>query len=515
MNTPTIREVMTDPALFGDQFGGESFKPWVALLSAFHALTLNSTERDTFEAITGRTDSPQEACEELWLVIGRRGGKSQCAALLAVYYACFIDYRDRLSPGEIATVRVMAADRPQARTVMRYIGGLLAENAMLKQTIINQGRESIELNNSCIIEVGTASFRSTRGYTYAAVIADEIAFWRSDDSANPDTEILQAVRPGLATLEGKLICLSSPYAKRGELWRTYSKYFGKEGRILVAQAPSMTMNPTLPQRVIDDAMERDASAARAEYLAEFRDDLEAFISREIVEAAVRQGPLENPIQNSKYFAFVDPAGGGRDEFCLAIGHKDGDRAIVDCLRARKGTPANIAAEYAELLKQYGLRVVTGDRYAGSWPSDEFQRHGINYRQAKKPKSDLYLDLLPALNSGRVELPPCEKLVNQISGLERRTSRSGRDSIDHPPNGSDDRANVVAGLVSQLSGNDQPTAVFGTYSIGAGDDHIERGYRMNKSHSPPNPLFGRQSISGGKKETKRYFLSNGETATIEE
>ncbi|MGB9351139.1 MAG: hypothetical protein WCB61_14785, partial [Pseudolabrys sp.] len=56
--------------------------------------------------------------------------------------------------------------------------------------------------------------------TYVAVIADEAAFWYSDEfSANTDTEILNAVRPGLATSQGPLVIASSPYAKRGRCYR--------------------------------------------------------------------------------------------------------------------------------------------------------------------------------------------------------------------------------------------------------------------------------------------------------
>jgi hypothetical protein len=36
------------------------------------------------------------------------------------------------------------------------------------------------------------------------------------------------------------------------------------------------------------------------------------------------------------------------------------------------------------------------------------------------------------------------MVSQFVGLERRTSRGGRDSIDHAPGGHDDVANAVAG-----------------------------------------------------------------------
>jgi hypothetical protein len=83
--------------------------------------------------------------------------------------------------------------------------------------------------------------------------------------------------------------------------------------------------------------------------------------------------------------------------------------------------------------------------------ERFEREGIRYAPAEQPKSDLYRELLPALNSGRVELLDHPKLVNQLVGLERRTSRGGRDSIDHGPGQHDDVANSVAGVVSIVLG----------------------------------------------------------------
>ena len=446
--TVNIRDLMTNEDLFGNQFAGPTWAAWRALLAGFYGLALTETERDIFEAITKRAESPKAACSELFLVIGRRGGKSQMAALLAVFEACFNDHQSKLSPGEVATCMVLAADRKQSRTVMRYIAGLLHSNPMLERMILKEGQESIELTTRSVIEVGTASFRSVRGYTLACVICDELAYWRSDESSNPDKEIINALRPAMATLDGRLIALSSPYAKRGELWNTYSRHFGKPGPVLVAQAETLQMNPSLPINVVYDALSRDFEAASAEYLALFRSDLEQFLLREVVDLAVRTSPLELPYDKAhKYTAFVDPAGGGADSFTLAIGHKEGDHTIVDVLRARRGVPATITAEYAELLKSYGIRKVVADRYSGSWFSDELGRHNIEYSPSEKPKSGLYLDLLPAINSGRVELPPDNRLIQELIGLERRTTRGGKDSIDHPPGSHDDLANSVAGLVS--------------------------------------------------------------------
>jgi len=458
--TVTIHDLMTDPDLFGDQFGGDSWAAWRVLLAGFYGLPMDDVEFALFQRITALPEAVQVPLLELWLAVGRGGGKSQIAALVAVYEAAFKDYSDRLAPGEVATVMVLACDRKQARTVMRYIAGLLHSNPMLERMIQREQGESIELTNRTVLEVSTASFRAVRGYTLAAVIADEIAFWRSDESANPDREIINALRPAMATLDGRLIALSSPYAKRGALWDTYRKHYGKPGSILVAQADTLTMNPSLPKRVVDEAMERDPEAARAEYMAEFRSDLETFLLREIVDLAVRSGPLELPFDKAhKYFAFVDPAGGGADEFTLAIGHRENDLTVVDLVRARRGVPAAIVAEYAQTLSDYGPTRVTGDRYAGSWPSDEFAKHNITYTASEKPKSGLYLDLLPALNSGRVELPPDDRLVNQLIGLERRTARGGRDSIDHAPGGHDDRANVIAGVVSAKAASSYDLELF--------------------------------------------------------
>jgi hypothetical protein len=102
--------------------------------------------------------------------------------------------------------------------------------------------------------------------------------------------------------------------------------------------------------------------------------------------------------------------------------------------------------FAALLKSYGVLRIGGDRYAGEWPREQFRKHGITYEPSEMAKSDLYRELLPLLNSGRVELLDHGRLVAQLCDLERRTARGGRDSIDHSPGAHDDIANAVAGVL---------------------------------------------------------------------
>ena len=103
-------------------------------------------------------------------------------------------------------------------------------------------------------------------------------------------------------------------------------------------------------------------------------------------------------------------------------------------------------EYASLVKSYRCSTVYGDRYAGDWCAEQFRKRGVHYAPAERTKSELYVDLLPLINSKALDLLDEEKLVRQLMLLERRTSRAGRDSIDHPKGGHDDLANAAAGAL---------------------------------------------------------------------
>jgi hypothetical protein len=131
---------------------------------------------------------------------------------------------------------------------------------------------------------------------------------------------------------------------------------------------------------------------------------------------------------------------------MAISHFERDRRVLDAVRERRPpfSPEQVVQEYAALLKQYRCLAVTGDFYGGLWPSERFAEHGITYKRSEKTKSELYMELLPLLNSGKVELLDNERLLGQLVHLERRTARSGKDSVDHGPGQRDDLINSAAG-----------------------------------------------------------------------
>jgi len=217
------------------------------------------------------------------------------------------------------------------------------------------------------------------------------------------------------------------------------------------------MNSSADKAEIEAAYEEDPSVAAAEFGAEFRDDITGFISPEVVAACVAPGVYERPpIKGVEYHCFIDPAGGqGRDSFTLAIGHRDpkDGTAIEDVIREWRPpfSAASVVDEATPLLDQYSVREIISDYWGSEWVGERFVANGARrYTRSERVKSAIYLEALPVLTSGRCQLLDHRRTISQISQLERRTARSGKDSIDHMPGAHDDCANAVCGVIVSLA-----------------------------------------------------------------
>ena len=347
---------------------------------------------------------------------------------------------------------------------MNYITGLLRAVPALSDLIEDVLAETVRLHNGINVEIHTATIGSPRGRTFVAVLADEIAFWRSDDSTNPDKEVITAVRPGLATLPGSMLLMaSSPYAPRGDLFGTFSRYYGRDDApVLVWRGTTLEMNSSLDPRIVEEAYEADADSAAAEYEAEFRSDITAFITRDAVKPVVGRGILElPPAAGLTYAAFVDPSGGSTDSMTISIGHMDSDGiAVLDAIRERRPpfSPEGVTAEFSDLLKSYDVSRVTGDAYAGEWPRERFATNVISYELSDCNKSPIYRGFLPSLNGRRVRLLDRVQLMGQLCNLERRVTRGGRDSIDHALGTHDDVTNAVCGVLTTIINDHRPALI---------------------------------------------------------
>jgi hypothetical protein len=440
----------------GNALQGESFFPWrVLLIAAMGEALISDDERAIFKKFTGREREPLQRVSELAIVGGRRSGKSRALATLAAYIGGLCNYKEVLVQGETGVLLCLAQSQHIAKQLLNYCEADFAASPILSQLIVNRTADTIELNGNIKIEVRPASMKKLRGPTYIGILLDELAFFFTEENyANPDSEIIAAVTPGLLTTRGMTVMASSPYARKGVLWDVFKTHYGADGAasVLVAKGTTRDFNSTVPQDEIDRLLEKDPARNRAEYLAEFRTDLESFVPAEIVEACVQPGIYERLRErDTQYFGFVDPSGGSSDSFTMCVGHMPygQESVVIDCLREARPafSPEVVVKEFSELFKSYGITTIYGDRYAGEWPVEGFAKQGISYQQSAKPKSELYTGLLPLINSCRIELLDNRRLVAQLCGLERRTARGGKDSIDHPPGQHDDLINAVAGVVS--------------------------------------------------------------------
>jgi hypothetical protein len=430
--------------------------PWRAFLCAVFGLPMTDVELAIFQQCTGRKTPPTKQAREVWSIVGRRGGKSRINALIGAWIACFRDYSDKQAPGQVFVLPIIAADKKQAAEVMNYLKGMFAAEPFKSLLASEPNTEDIKLKTGVTIMVRTGNFRTVRGPTYIGIIGDEIAFWRNEDSKNPDEEIINALRPGMATIPGSILMgLSSPYARRGVLWNEYEQHWGKENEnTLVWQAETLLMHPGDPELAafVAREYEKDPLKASAEYGAQFRRDVESYVSLEVIRACTAQGRTAlPPIPGQQYFAFADPSGGTQDSMTVAIAHWAGVSVLIDAVGewAPKEdgpfSPEEACREAAALLTHYGVRVVQGDRYGGEWPRERFKAHGITYYTADRVKNDIYRDFLPLLNSRTVELLDNKKANAQLFALDRRTTQGGRDQISHPPGGHDDIINAIAGV----------------------------------------------------------------------
>jgi hypothetical protein len=486
-----LHAFMTNPKLAGAEFSGPTWTTWriIARLIDGDAHLLTAEEQALALKLTGRTVLPTTAPREVYVGAGRRSGKSRFGSVVATWLAA-AEY-PQLAAGETAIVAHIAPDKRQAEIDLSYARGIVKDSRLLSAELIGDTADGLEFAHRTRLEVATASYRTVRGRTLAGGIVDESAFLRADDSALPDKELVRALRPGLLTLHGLLLVISSPHRKVGILYDAHRKFYANDTatRGLYIQASSRDLNPGIDEQDIADAMEDDPAAALSEYGGHFRADLQGFLDDATVDAAIVPGRRMLPRSHKcRHFAFADPSGGRGDSFTLAIAHlepapdgKQRGRVLLDVLQAVAppfDTETTVVS-MAETLKSYGLREVQGDQYAGEWVPAAFQRYGITYKASELTRSEIYLEVLPLFSQGRVELLDLPVLRTQLLLLERRTRAGGRDSVDHPRGAHDDHANAAAGAL-HLAGARKPPmkisdAAFETLDAEQSDPYARGGF----------------------------------------
>jgi len=441
MKVKNIIQFIKDPQLIA----GDLSQHQETALRLLYGLILSKKQKAIAQQALDTEDLPKGKFNEGTFVCGRRSGKSdRLAANIAVYEASTGGHEKYLAPGERGHVVLIAQDKRACRVLYRYILAKFENSPLLSQLLQEVRKEEIDLTNGLSISIFPCSFRAPRGFSVPVAIMDELAFFRHE-GAVIDKEVIDSIRPGQATFPGaKLIKISSPYSKSGELYRDFATRHQRED-LLVFKATTWDMNQSIPESFLQNEKERDPEYFDREYGANFSASISNAYDREAVEDCIQHHRFELPyISQFRYFAGADPSGGGADEFALSITHREGKIVVQDAIRGwRSKRPGDVVQEAAKLLHSYKISTITGDRYSAEWVRQAFMDAGIRYQVAKLTSSDALLELLPLINQGSIQLLDDRTQIAQLIALERRTSRTGKDSLGHPQGGHDDRAVTLA------------------------------------------------------------------------
>lgn len=452
-----IIEAINDPNILGDTLAPAQ----EAALRVLYGLPLSGDQLALARQCAGGAWRPGVEYREAAFICGRRSGKSdKLAANIAIFEAFFRDHH--LSPGETGVVLLLAQNMRAARIVRGYVAGKISRSPVLRRHMLSARAHELELDNGIIIAIHPSSFRAIRGLSVISCVCDEVAFWWTEDTyANPDIEVIRAVRPAMATFpHGKLLLVSSPYTMTGALWDIWKRR-DSDPDTLVWHAPTSLMNPTVSARFLAKEQARDPENFRREYLAEFTEAISSFLSAEAIEACVVPGRTElAPKEDATYCAAVDAAYKG-DAFTLAIAHNDRERGkvVVDLLTGWQGSRQSplklgeVMPQLQRICKRYSVYRVLGDQFGAEPLKDAFSRHGLCYEErtfTNQSKADMYATLRSRIQDGTIELLDHPASLKELRGLELENLPGGGVRIGHGRHtrGHDDYCDALALTASE-------------------------------------------------------------------
>lgn len=467
-----LLEALSSSRGLGTYFRDKStWWPWFVFVKALIGIgTLTARERTLLKDCTGLDKLSTKRIREAFIIAGRRSGKSTICALLAVFYAVWGEWKRYISRGEKPKVFVVATNMDQAKIILNYVKAILGLTPFLRGMVERELADSVELKNGTEIIVKPASWRSTRGFTCGLLILEELAFFRFEtDSALRDKEIYTAIKPGMINIRNSLIIgISTPFARQGLLFQKYRKHYGKDGKVLIWQAPTWTMNPNLTERELREE-ELDALGVAefgSEYGAKFREDIEGYLPLQIIDRAIIKNQISIPPQpRFFYHGFCDASEGlhhGGDSMTLAVVHNERKKVVHDVLMEfiPPFDPGVVIQEMAEVARNYRIRKIVQDRHAVAWIANDFRPHGIEVEISDKTKSQIYEHFAVAMNKNLVELLDNRRLRDQVINLQRFLRPGGTIKIDHVSGAKDDCINSVAGacVLAVLAEDERPLPI---------------------------------------------------------
>lgn len=477
---PTPAQTVALKCIFGQKLDAEiRHKVYIEDLTEneFDLGTIDLTEVALFELMTGFDYDGDlvKARNRINLIVGRRGGKSTLASIVALFSTVKVNWKPFLRKTPVATVAILSHSVDFSQEILDILKGMVDDSEILtrlrdtkrKNTqstfhlkipfiIEKDGKEDIEYSKVAV-KIGAASKKTTRGRAVCTLLCDEIAFWNlADNAAESDTDILRAIRPSLLQFgeHGTIIKLSSPGIKQGILYDEWYKRVAIKDDYIQFKAPSWVWNTILPVEEFKKEWRLDPDGFDTEFRANFVDSISNFILPEFVDMCVSRGVHFIPPSIEKnviYSAAIDAAFKS-DRFAFALVGNNEHRITTHVIKYWEGSRKDpvkafeVAKYIRTICKQFGISQVVADQYSFQPLREIFQTYGVTLVEntfTLPLKRKIYFGLKRLIHNQNVDLLDVPLLHKEIKELQVEQTPNGQIRIGHPQGGSDDLADALA------------------------------------------------------------------------
>jgi len=397
-------------------------------------------------------------------VLGARSGKSVIGAARCLHAAltCPID---RLGPGEVGYVLLLAPDLRLSRATLNYCRGFIHQVPALKRLLVSETGDRLTLKRErrqVSIEALPAARggSSARGRSLLGALMDESAFFKDERFQVCDVAVYQAIAPRL--LPGaQLLLTSTPWSQSGMIYDLWRSNFDRPTTSLVAHASTSTMRGDDPNiaAMIERERQRDESNWRREFCAEFLPGTAgAVFDSESINACVRPGPASLPADPSRSAWAAIDLGFANDASALAIVRQaDGDFLEVCDLTEWHSSPGApllpgelLAGRVLPRLRAHGAHVLAAD---GHYIAAVREHLGGAVRIVPvgtdaAGKAEMYRRAQEAIHAQRVRLPDHASLLRQLHEVTSRPLPGGAVRIESPhrPGSHGDLVSALVGAI---------------------------------------------------------------------
>jgi hypothetical protein len=519
--TPTPAQAVALKCAFGQLLDKktkhEVSMEYTTTLGNFALRKVKMTEVQLYEYMTDQKykEGEQTSRNCINLIVGRRGGKSLIAAMLAIYCAIKLNWKPFLKKTPAATVAILSHSIEFSEEILELIKELIEASPILTRLIDHSKKHTKSTFNLSVpfvgkqgttysrvtVKVGTASKKTIRGKAICALLCDEIAFWNLDEkAAERDEDILRAARPSLLQFKGNsmLLKLSSPSIRQGVLYDEYTK--GQKRTLppnyINLKAPSWVWNTILGQKEILTEYQLDPQGFDCEYRANFVDSISTFILPEYVDLCTQQGisflAPDPPNSNTVYVAAIDAAF-KKDRFAFTIVGWNGHRLRQYIVKTWEGVrhkpvKAKDVAEYAsKIMKDFKINKIYADQYAFQPLKEIFEQHNLMLEErpfTNTYKKKIYFNLKKHIHNRTIDLLDNKICINEIKQLQVEQAATGTIRIGHQVGGGDDCSDslAIASLVLM-----EESHSFGINSDSDGPQEIKTDIHGRAFNSPSSEM----------------------------